>query len=154
MDTLIVFILFFITLLLSIYNDISILYPLFLGLVFFIFLSLRRGYVFRDILSMIFSGSQKSLIVIKIFILIGMITAVWRACGTIPFIVYYGIVFMSAKYFILSITKINPCNNCTSGHIDIDIAAFRQRYKYYANCSYRTERSSKQNGYKTRKQES
>lgn len=47
-------------------------------------------------------GSQKSLIVIKIFVLIGAITAVWRACGTIPFIVYYAIVFMSAKYFILS----------------------------------------------------
>ncbi|WP_217805884.1 Na+/H+ antiporter NhaC family protein [Sporomusa malonica] len=39
---------------------------------------------------------------IKIFVLIGAITAVWRACGTISFIVYYGIAFMSAKYFILS----------------------------------------------------
>jgi NhaC family Na+:H+ antiporter len=51
---------------------------------------------------MMLAGSQKSLIVIKIFVLIGAITAVWRACGTIPVIVYYGIAFMSSNYFILS----------------------------------------------------
>ena len=51
---------------------------------------------------MMLKGSQKSLIVIKIFVLIGAITAVWRACGTISFIVYYAMAFMSAKYFILS----------------------------------------------------
>ena len=34
--------------------------------------------------------------------LIGAITAVWRACGTIPFIVYHGIALMNAQYFILS----------------------------------------------------
>ncbi|WP_169716802.1 Na+/H+ antiporter NhaC family protein [Sporomusa acidovorans] len=55
-----------------------------------------------DLLKMMLTGSKKSLIVIKIFVLIGVITAVWRACGTISFIVYYGILFMSAKYFILS----------------------------------------------------
>jgi NhaC family Na+:H+ antiporter len=50
---------------------------------------------------MMLNGSQKSLIVIKIFVLIGAITAVWRACGTISFIVYYAIMFMNAEYFVL-----------------------------------------------------
>jgi NhaC family Na+:H+ antiporter len=65
-------------------------------------ISLRRGYTLNTLLKMMLNGSMKSLIVIKIFVLIGVITAVWRACGTISFIVYYGIAFMSAKYFILS----------------------------------------------------
>ncbi len=102
MDTILIFILFFISLLFSIYNGVSILYPLILGLVCFTLVSLRRGYTLTNLLEMMLNGSKKSLIVIKIFVLIGAITAVWRACGTISFIVYYGIAFMSAKYFILS----------------------------------------------------
>jgi Na+:H+ antiporter, NhaC family len=102
LDTVVVFILFFTSLLFSIYNGVSILYPLLLGLICFTLVSLRRGYTLNNLLSMMLNGSKKSLIVIKIFVLIGAITAVWRACGTITFIVYYGIAFMSAKYFILS----------------------------------------------------
>ena len=102
MDKIVVFILFFTSLLVSIYNGVSILYPLLSGLIGFTFVSLRRGYTLTSLFKMMLSGSQKSLIVIKIFVLIGAITAVWRACGTIAFIVYYGIAFMSAEYFILS----------------------------------------------------
>ncbi|MBP2662817.1 MAG: Na+/H+ antiporter NhaC-like protein [Firmicutes bacterium] len=102
METVVAFALFFTSLLVSLYNGVSLLYPLFLGLGCFTLVSLRRGYVVTDLLRMMGNGSKKSLIVIKIFVLIGIITAVWRACGTIPFIVYYGIAFMSAKYFILS----------------------------------------------------
>ena len=102
MDIILVFIIFFIALLFSIYNGISILYPLLLGLICFVIICLRRNYTLISLLRMMLQGSKKSLIVIKIFVLIGAITAVWRACGTIPFIVYYGIIFMSANYFILS----------------------------------------------------
>ncbi len=102
MDTIAVFILFFTALLYSVYQDISILYPLLLGLICFILVALRKGFTLGNLYRMMLQGSQKSLIVIKIFVLIGAITAVWRACGTISFIVYYAIVFMSAKYFILS----------------------------------------------------
>lgn len=102
MDTILVFILFFVSLLVSIYNEVSIIYPLLLGLVCFTLVSLRRGFAFRSLFNMMINGSKKSLIVIKIFVLIGAITAVWRACGTISFIVYYGISYMSADYFIVS----------------------------------------------------
>lgn len=102
MDTILVFILFFTSLLFSVYQDISILYSLVFGLACFILIALRRGFTLPHLYSMMLEGSRKSLIVIKIFVLIGAITAVWRACGTISFIVYYAIAFMSAKYFILS----------------------------------------------------
>lgn len=96
------FILFSALLLFSLSHGISILYPLVVGLVCFILLSLRRGHKLKDIGRMIVSGARKSLIVIKINVLIGAITAVWRACGTVSFIVYYGVAFMSAKFFIVS----------------------------------------------------
>lgn len=102
MDTVIVFTIFFISLLFSINNGVSILYPLILGLACFILISLIKGYKLDNLVGMMLNGSKKSLIVIEIFVLIGAITAVWRACGTISFIVYYGIAFMSAKYFILN----------------------------------------------------
>ncbi|HEY3424425.1 MAG TPA: Na+/H+ antiporter NhaC family protein [Negativicutes bacterium] len=102
MDTILVFIFFFITLIFSIYHEISILYPLLFGLACFTLIALRRGYSVISLCTMMLKGSQKSLIVIQIFVLIGAITAVWRACGTISFIVYYAIAFMSANYFILS----------------------------------------------------
>lgn len=97
-----IFVIFFALLLLSLYNGISILYPLLLGLTGFILLSWRRGHSLRALGFMLLTGSKQSLIVIRIFILIGAITAVWRACGTIPFIVYHGIALMSEQYFILS----------------------------------------------------
>lgn len=94
--------LFFCALLLSLYAGISLIYPLLLGLVGFAALALFRGYALPALFSMMLAGSRQSLIVIRIFILIGVITAVWRACGTIPFIVYYGMTYLSEQYFVLS----------------------------------------------------
>ena len=93
---------FFAALLLSLYLHISLLYPLLLGLVGFVLLALQRGYSFSSLSRMMLQGSRQSLIVIRIFVLIGAITAVWRACGTIPFIVYHGIALLNEQFFILS----------------------------------------------------
>lgn len=101
MDTIAVFILFFAALLFSLYHDISILYALLLGLLGFTVIARTRGYRLRSLGGMMLKSSQTALIVIKIFVLIGAITAVWRACGTIAYIVYYGISMMQAEYFIL-----------------------------------------------------
>jgi len=96
-----VFVLFILALLTSIYVKVSILYPLLLGLIGFTLAALRQGYPLGDLVRMMLAGSKKSLIVIKIFILIGAITAIWRAAGTIPCIVYHGIDIMNPRYFIL-----------------------------------------------------
>lgn len=102
MDTIFIFILFFISLITAVCHDISIIYPLLLGLGCFISTALHRGFAAAAVWAMMKTSSNKALIVIKIFILIGAITAVWRACGTISFIVYYAITFMNAHFFILS----------------------------------------------------
>ena len=96
------FVFFFCSLLGSLYAGIPLLYPLLLGLAGFVGLALFRGYPFPSLFSMMLKGSRQSLLVIRIFVLIGIITAVWRASGTIPFIVYYGISYLSEQFFVLS----------------------------------------------------
>lgn len=134
---------FFCLLLFSLYVNISILYPLLVGLAGFTMLALFRGHALPGLFAMMLSGSKQSLIVIRIFVLIGIITAVWRASGTIPFIVYYGIAYLSEQYFVLSAFILSSLMSvllgtsfgtvgtmgvilmvlAKSGHVDINVAA-------------------------------
>lgn len=91
----------FIILMLSVYKGINILYPLFAGLLIFIVIAHRRGFKLKELIKMVLKGSRKSLIIINILLLIGAITAVWRASGTVAYLVYYGIKFLNPNYFIL-----------------------------------------------------
>lgn len=101
MDIAAVLIFIFCSLLFSVYRGINIVYPLLGGLILLMLVALRRGFGLREVLQMTFKGGKKSLLVIRIFILIGAITAVWRASGTVAFIVYYGIDLMNPHFFIL-----------------------------------------------------
>lgn len=101
MDILAAVILSFSLLILSIYRNIFIAYPLLLSLIIFMLTAHRRGYKFRELLCMAYKGGKKSFVVLKIFILIGAITSIWMASGTVPAIVYYGIKFLNPRYFIL-----------------------------------------------------
>ena len=101
MDIAAALIFIFWSLLFSVYRGLNIVYPLFIGLITLMLVAKRRGFKVKDILNMTFQGGKKSLVVIRVFILIGAITAVWRASGTVAFIVYYGIELMNPNYFIL-----------------------------------------------------
>ena len=101
MDIILSFAFFFIALLSAVSLDISIVYPLALGVACFTMIAVRRGFGWRELGGMMLQGMEKSLIVIKIFVLIGAITAVWRACGTIAFIVYYGMMLLHPQYFLI-----------------------------------------------------
>lgn len=101
MDIIIGMLVTFSILLFSIYKGIFVGIPLFFGLCIFTFISWRRGFSLKDIWMMSLNGGKKAFVVLKIFILIGAITAVWMAAGTVPAIVYYGIKLMNPSYFIL-----------------------------------------------------
>ncbi|MGE4283552.1 MAG: Na+/H+ antiporter NhaC family protein [Clostridia bacterium] len=102
MDIFVVFIIIFISLVLSIYKGITIVYPLLFGLLLFVVICMRRGFRFKALLSMILAGGKKSLTMVRIFVLIGAIIPVWMAAGTVEYIVYYGIKLMNPQYFIIS----------------------------------------------------
>ena len=65
----------------------SILYALTFGLVLFLLYGRRRGFSWGALLGSALSGVKTVRNILFIFLLIGMLTALWRAGGTIPAIV-------------------------------------------------------------------
>ena len=79
----------------------SFLWALVLGLVLFGILGRRRGHGLRAMWAMAWTEGRRVLIVLRIFVFIGAITALWRASGTIVFFIYYGVQAISPKLFVL-----------------------------------------------------
>ena len=67
----------------------SILYALIFGYVLFFAFGLIKGKTWKEMLRYSFCGILTVKNILIIFVLIGCITAIWRVCGTIAFIVYY-----------------------------------------------------------------
>ena len=101
MDLFIALVLFFIALLASVILQLPVIWPVFLGVLCFSAVGLHRGFSPRQLLAMIWQGIRRSLIVVRILLLIGAITALWRAGGTIPILVYYSIQALQPQTFLL-----------------------------------------------------
>lgn len=95
-----VFILFFLALAASIYYGFFILYPLLLGLLGVGFVAWRRGHSVRSVAIMGYKGAMQSLIVIKVLVHLGALTAAWRSSGVVCFLVFHGLQLLSPKYFL------------------------------------------------------
>lgn len=89
------------SLLLCVISGSSILYGLTAGAIAFLIAALFLGYKPVAVGLMMWRGVRDSFIVMSILLLIGSMTGVWRACGTIPFLVYYGIHLIAPQTFIL-----------------------------------------------------
>jgi NhaC family Na+:H+ antiporter len=93
---------FFLTgLIASILWDVPIIVPLLFGLLCFAVCAFLRGHPWRNVARMAAGGMKKASGVLRVFALIGLLTGVWRACGTIPFFVWYGIKIIDPRIFIL-----------------------------------------------------
>lgn len=77
------------SLLLCVGLDISILIALIFGFFLLFFYGIYKKHSVREMLSLAFSGIKTVRNILINFVLIGIITAVWRAGGTIPYIVYH-----------------------------------------------------------------
>ena len=84
-----VLVVFAVTLIGCILAGIPILAALALGYLIFFAYTLSRGYTVRDIFGMSWKGIKTAKNILITFLLIGMLTALWRAAGTIPAIVSY-----------------------------------------------------------------
>lgn len=101
MDLLMVTAVFTGALILSVIEGISVLYALVFGLCCFFALALKRGFGFVEVSKMAGAGGKKCLVILEFFCFIGLLTAVWRACGTVAFLVYYGNQLIMPNFFIL-----------------------------------------------------
>ncbi len=81
--------------------DFSIVLALAIGLLFFSLYAKLKGYSVSEIGRMIIDGAKTSKNILIVFFLIGILTALWRDCGTIPAIISYTVGFINPRTFIL-----------------------------------------------------
>lgn len=102
MELLIVFFIFLGAMGLCLGLGVTMLLPLVLGLGMFFILAVRRGYAPKEVLRMAGATLPESFIVIRIMLLIGCLTGLWRSCGTIAYFVCFGVRLMPPGAFLLS----------------------------------------------------
>lgn len=85
----------------------SILYALLTGLIIFSLYGKKQGYSWRQISRMALQGAWKVKNILLTFILIGMLTALWRQAGTIPAIICYTVHLIKPSTFLLMTFLLN-----------------------------------------------
>ena len=93
--------LFCVLLLGSLAAGVNLLYALGAGLLVFLACGLLRGHTPKALLRMCWDGVKTAGGVLTVFVLVGMLTGVWRASGTIAVIVCYAVNVMRPEVFIL-----------------------------------------------------
>ena len=79
----------------------SLVWAILWGLCLFFLLGLRRGYSARDLAAMAWKKGKNALIVVPVFLMIGMVTGLWRSGGTISFFLYHGLKGIDPTWFVL-----------------------------------------------------
>ncbi|MBU5483400.1 Na+/H+ antiporter NhaC family protein [Clostridium sp. MSJ-11] len=92
---------FIIGLLVSIVFNLSLLYALLFGFILFFSYGLAKNNTVKHMIQISFKGIKTVKNILIIFFMIGMLTAVWRASGTISFIIYYSTKLIVPEVFIL-----------------------------------------------------
>lgn len=78
----------------------SIIYALIFGVFLFGTYAKLKGFSMKEIARMLLKGPKKVKNILMVFVCIGCLTAVWRICGTIPYIVYYSAGLIQPGIFI------------------------------------------------------
>ena len=101
MGSIIAILLFSLSLIVCLLLKISVVYALIIGYIIFISYGLIKGHNLIVLIKKSFEGVLTVKNILLVFVLIGMITALWRASGTIAFIVYIGSKLISPSILIL-----------------------------------------------------
>ena len=100
MGSIIAILLFSLSLITCLLLKFSVVYALIIGYMIFVIYGLIKGYNLKVLIKKSFEGIMTVKNILLVFILIGMITALWRASGTIAFIVYIGSKLISPSILI------------------------------------------------------
>lgn len=92
---------FTVVLLFCVAAGVSMVLALGIGYGIFFLYSLKKGFSPRDVFDMSMEGLKTVKNILMIFMLIGMITALWRAAGTIPVIICYSARLIRPSIFVL-----------------------------------------------------
>ena len=101
MGSIVAILLFSLSLIFCLLLKYSVIYALIVGYIIFMTYGLIKGYDLKVLIKKSFEGVLTVKNILLVFVLIGMITALWRASGTIAFIVYIGSKLISPSILIL-----------------------------------------------------
>lgn len=93
--------LFLAALILCVVCSLSIVIALTAGLFLFVLYGLLKGYSGREVFTMCLDGVKTIRNILVTFVLVGILTALWRAGGTIPTIVCYAAALITPGMFLL-----------------------------------------------------
>ena len=79
----------------------TIVIALGIGFIAFTAAGKAKGHKVGDILLMAWGSIKDTVIVVEIWLMIGLLTGLWRASGTITYFVYYGVLFIKPPLFII-----------------------------------------------------
>ena len=74
--------------------------PLACGIAITALVGLALGHTWQDVEDGIFHVINVSLRSVSILIIVGMLIGIWIACGTVPTLIYYGLVLLSPETFL------------------------------------------------------
>lgn len=79
----------------------NLLWALLFGIALFSAIALRRGHSLRAVAAMAWVKGRTALVVIPVLLIIGTVTGLWRASGTIACFLYHGLSSISPTWFVL-----------------------------------------------------
>ena len=106
---------FIIVLLCSIVTGISIIWALLAGYAIFFIYALKKGKKIKEIIKVSLEGIYGARNILIAFALIGMLTASWRASGTIASIICYTLPLIRPSWFLAAVFLINSLISFLTG---------------------------------------
>ena len=106
---------FITVLLISIITGISIVWALVAGYLIFFTYAIKKGKGFKEIMTISLHGIYEARNILTAFILIGMLTASWRASGTIASIICYALPMIRSQWFLAAVFVINSLISFLTG---------------------------------------
>ena len=82
-------------------KGLSLAGALLLGFICFFLVGLHRGFRAAELTRMAMGGGKTAFVVLRILVLIGVLTALWRAGGTIAYFVAMGLRLITPNSFVL-----------------------------------------------------
>ena len=82
-------------------KGLSLAWALLLGFICFFLVGLHRGFRAAELTRMAMGGGKTAFVVLRILVLIGVLTALWRAGGTIAYFVAMGLRLITPNSFVL-----------------------------------------------------
>ncbi|WP_019107957.1 Na+/H+ antiporter NhaC family protein [Peptoniphilus senegalensis] len=110
-----VLLLFILFLFLAIIFNVSIVFALFANLILLSIYAYIKKFSLKKIWNMICFGIKSAKTILIVFSLIGMITGIWRLSGTLAYIIYHGISFISPKFFYPGVFIFNASISLLTG---------------------------------------